>query len=239
MGSGPGGIFGAVFGYRFLRGAGVALIVYGLLGLLIATAMAVVGYTTIASVQRVQRDLDQQRLGLVTELRLASRTLATGAAATAGFQKSIDQARTAADTATQTSTAAATNFRELAAGMNLTVFGYQPFATVAPRFVAMADQLDQLAGTLGSTRDAMSQNTSDVQQLGGNLDALRTQLDRVASALDALSSTSAAGDQLTPFVVAMLGMCLLVVLQSAFSVFAGIQLLRLARALGARPLVVL
>lgn len=222
-----------MFGYRFLRAAAVVLIVYGVLGLLLAITMVVVGSSTFANVQRLQRDLDQQRLALVVELRLASGTLATASAGSAGFQRSINQAQGAADTAASTAQNAAANFRELSTGLNFTIFGVQPFATVAPRFVAMADELDQLSTTLAATRDSMKQNSADVQQLGGNLGALKTQLDQIATSLDAMSTE---GGQLTPFIVAVFGMCFLVALQSGFSVVAGIQLLRLARALGTRPL---
>ena len=62
------------------------------------------------------------------------------------------------------------------------------------------------------------------------------QLDAVAASLSQPGVLGMDAQSLLPFQIAFYGMCLLVVLQSAFSIVAGIVLYRLQRALGAEPL---
>ena len=75
-----------------------------------------------------------------------------------------------------------------------------------------------------------------MRQVGGDLNQLQTQLDAVATSLSQPGVLGLDTQSLLPFQVAFYGMCLLVILQSAFSLVAGVTLYRLSRALGAEPL---
>jgi hypothetical protein len=224
-------------GYRFLRSAAVALCAYGILGLFIAAAMLAVGISTFSRVAALQKTLEDERTSLVANIRTVSATLHDTSGATSGFQQSIDKARAAADQASQLANTSAGSFRDL--GTNLaaiSVLGIQPLSSIAPQFTASADQLQQLAISLGTTRDSLSQNSADVQRVGSDLDKLQTQLDAVATSLDQPGVLGLDPQGLVPFEVAFYGMCLLVVVQSAFSIVAGVALYRLQRALGGEPL---
>jgi hypothetical protein len=226
-----------MFRYRFLRSAAIALCAYGVLGLLIAAAMLVVGISTFGQVASLQRTLEAERESLVQSIRSVSGTLRDTSAATGGFQQSIDSARGAADQASQLANSSAGTFRDLGARASaVSVLGVQPLAGLAPDFNTSADQLQQLAITLGTTRDALSQNGQDVGRVGSDLSQLQAQLDRVATSLDQPGVLGMDARSLLPFQVAFYGMCLLVILQSAFSIVAGAVLYRLQRALGGEPL---
>jgi hypothetical protein len=225
-----------MFGYRFLRSAAVALVLYGILGLLTAMAMLVVGATTFSQIATLQHALETEREALVASLRTVSSTLGNTAAATTEFERSIEAARQAADGASKLANDSAGTFRDLAVRMNLEVFGFQPLATIAPQFNNSADQLTQLAISLGSTRDALGQNGDDVQRIGGNLQQLQGQVDAVATSLSQPGVLGFGSQALLPFQIAVYGMCLLVLLQSAFSIVAGVALYRLQRAMGEQPL---
>jgi hypothetical protein len=226
-----------MFRYRFLRSAAVALGAYGVLGLIIAAAMLVVGLSTFSQVASLQRTLESERTSLVQSIKTVSGTLHDTAGATTNFQQSINQARAAADQASSMANSSAATFRALGGEVTgLTFFGLQPLAGMAPQFNASADQLQQLAVSLGGARDALAQNGSDVQQVGGDLNRLQVQLDAVARSLSQPGVLGLDAQSLLPFQVAFYGMCLLVLLQSAFSIVAGIVLYRLSRALGAEPL---
>ncbi len=223
--------------YRFLKSASIALAVYGILGLAIAIAMLIVGFTTFSQVSSLQKTVESERLELVQSIRTVSGTLQDTSGATTGFQQSIDQARAAADRASGLANDSAGTFRDLATRVGaLTVFGYQPLAGIAPQFNTNADQLQQLAISLGTTRDALAQNGGDVQRVGGDLTRLQGQLDTMATSLSQPGVLGVEAQSLVPFQVAFYGMCLLVILQSAFSLIAGIVLYRLSRALGAESL---
>jgi hypothetical protein len=222
-----------MFGYRFLRSAAIALSAYGLLGLVIAAAMLVVGISSFGQVTSLQKTLESERVSLVQSIRTVSGTLHDTAGATTNFKQSIDNARGAADRASSLANTSAGTFRDLGARVGaVTILGFQPLAGLSPQFADSADQLQQLAISLGGTRDALAQNGSDVQRVGSDLNRLQTQLDAVAASLSAPGVLGLDAQSLLPFQVAFYGMCLLVILQSAFSIVAGIFLYRLQRALG-------
>ncbi|MBV9577404.1 MAG: hypothetical protein JO057_02315 [Chloroflexi bacterium] len=224
-------------GHRFLTAAAVALGVYGVLGLIIGGAMLVVGIATFTQLSDLQRTFDSQRGTLVQSLRTVSSTLHDTASATSGFQQSIDRARAAADQASSLANSSAGTFRNLGATMSgLTVLGIQPLAALGPQFNSSADQLQQLGMQLGNTRDALAQNGSDVQRVGNDLSQLQQQLDGVATSLSDPGFLALDARSLVPFEIAFYGMCLLVLLQSVFSLIAGIGLYRIARALRTEPL---
>jgi hypothetical protein len=109
-------------------------------------------------------------------------------------------------------------------------------ASVTPQFASSADGLQQLAISLGVTRDALAQNGTDVQRVGADLSLLQAQLDIVAASLSQPGVLGLDTRGMLPFQVAFYGMCLLMFLQSAFSIVAGVVLYRLQRALGTEAL---
>ena len=226
-----------MFRYRFLRSAAIALGLYGLLGLFIAAAMLVVGISTFGQVTSVQRTLESERVALVGSIRTVSGTLRDTAGATSDFQKSIDNARGAADQASKLANDSAGTFRQMGASVAvISILGFQPLAGIAPQFTSSADQLQQMAITLGTTRDALAQNRADVARVATDLSDLQVQLDAVAASLSQPGVLGLEPQGLLPFQVAFYGMCLLVILQSAFAIVAGVVLYQLQRALGAEPL---
>jgi hypothetical protein len=219
--------------YRFLRSAAIALSLYGVLGLCIATAMLVVGLSTFTQLTSLQTSLEAERVSLVQSIRMVSGTLHDTAGATTSFQQSIDNARGAADQASKLANDSAGTFRDLGIRLGLvSIFGFQPLAGVSPQFATSADQLQKLAISLGATRDALAQNGSDIKRVGGDLTQLQTQLEAVATSMSQPGVLGLNTQSLLPFQIAFFGMCLLVVLQSAFSLVAGVVLYRLQRALG-------
>jgi hypothetical protein len=225
-----------MFGNRSLRSAGIALMLYGVLGLGTAVAMLVVGTTTFNQITALQTTLERERSSLVRSIRTASTTLKDTASATGNFQTSIDGARSSADGASKLANDTAGTFRELSANLNLSIFGIQPLAGLAPQFALGADQLQQLAISLGTTRDALGGNGTDIQRVTNDLTQLQSELDAVATSLEQPGVLGMGTQAMLPFQLAFFGMIVLVLLQSAFSIVAGIALLRLQRAMGDRPL---
>src|SRR5919199_1023163 len=123
-----------MFRFGFLWTAAVALVVYGVLGLFITAALLVVGYSTFSQVSSLQGGLERERASLVQSIRTVSTILADTAASTTNFQRSIDGARSAADSASGLANNTAGTFRQLARGMTISVFGVSPFAGLAPQF---------------------------------------------------------------------------------------------------------
>jgi hypothetical protein len=225
-----------MFGSRSLRSAGIALMLYGTLGLATGVAMLIVAATTFNQIMALQTALERERDTLVRSIRTASTTLNDTASATANFQKSIDGARTSADGASKLANDTAGTFRELSANLNLTIFGIQPLAGLAPQFALGADQLQQLAISLGNTRDALGVNSTDIRRVTDDLTRLQSELNAVATSLERPGVLGMGSQTMLPFQLALFGMIVLVLLQSAFSIVAGIALYRLQRAMGDQPL---
>src|SRR6266511_820128 len=210
-----------MFGSRGLQLAALALVLYGVLGLIITVALLVVGSSTLNQVATLQTTLERERSALVTSIRTAATTVRDTASATNDFQTSIATARTSADTASKLANDTAGTFRDMSASLNISIFGIQPLAGLTPQFNQGADQLQQLAISLGATREALAVNRSDVQRVASDLSQLQSQLDAVASALDTPGLLGLGSATMLPFQIAFYGMCLLVALQSALSVVAG------------------
>ena len=225
-----------MFRYRFLRAAALALVLYGCLGLAIAAAMLAVGLSTFSQIGGLHGTLDSERASLVQSIRTMSATVRDTSAATVDFGTSIDGGRASADNASKLANDMAGTFREMSANLNISIFGLQPLAGLTPQFERSADELQQLAIALGATRDALGQNKNDVQRISADLNQLQSQLDTIASSLSQPGVLGFSGQELLPLQVAFYGMCLLVLLQSAFSLVAGVSMFRLARAVGSEPL---
>jgi hypothetical protein len=174
---------------------------------------------------------------MVLSIRTVSATLRHTAGATTDFQRSIQSARDAADQASGLANDSAGTFRDMGNTLGgLSIFGFQPLAGLSPQFTHSADQLQQLAISLGQTREALGQNGADVERVGTDLGLLQTQLDTLATTVSQPGVLGLDTTNMLPFQVAFYGMCLLVILQSAFSIVAGIVLYRLQRALGTEAL---
>jgi hypothetical protein len=226
-----------MFGYRFLRLAAVALWVYGLLGVVVAGAMLMVGFAVFDQVTSLQKTFETQRTAVVQSVRSMSGTLRDTAAATSDFQHSIEGARGSADQASKLANDSAGTFRNMGANLaDLTFLGIQPLVGLQPDFDTNADQLQQLAISLGTTREALAQNGSDVGRVGADLSRLQTQLDALATSIGQPGLLGLDSRSLLPFQIAFFGICLLTLLQSAFSIAAGVIVYRLQRTVAARPM---
>src|SRR5438067_6179810 len=131
-----------MFRYRFLRFAAVALGLYGVLGLVIAVAMLIVGSSTFIQVAALQATLEAERVSMVQSIRTVSATLGHTAGATSDFQRSIESARSAADQASGLANDSAGTFRDMGSNLGgMSLFGFQPLAGISPQFTRSADQL--------------------------------------------------------------------------------------------------
>jgi len=219
-----------------VRSAAIALLVYGVLGLVITIVMLIVGLATFKQIDALQATVERQRASLVRSIRTVSATVKDTATTTSNFETSIGGARDSADAASKLANDTAGTFRDLGAASNIQIFGVQPLAGIAPQFDRSADQLQQLAISLGATRDALAQNRNDIQRVGTDLTQLNGELDNIANSLDQPGTLGLSAQAQMAFQLVFYGVCLLMLLQSAFSLIAGIALFRLQKGMGDEPL---
>jgi hypothetical protein len=228
-----------MFGYRFVRLAAVVLGLYGVLGIAVAAATLVVGYWTFDQIMAVQRSVETQRIAIVQSIRTVSTAVQTAGNATTDVRRSVETARGAADQASILANDSAGTFRDMSANLgSLTIFGLQPLTALAPQFDKNADQFQQLAITLGNTREALGQNSADIQRVGGDLTQVKAQLDGLAVSLDQPIVFGLGARGMLPFQIAFFGICLLIGIQSAMSIAASLVLFRLQLAMSRQSLVV-
>jgi hypothetical protein len=151
----------------FVRRIAIGLVLYGALGLLLVVAAIVGGWTGIAQIDAA--------IGSVAE---ASETLDSVADAFAGFDTSLESAaKSASDAATASRNASSTATR-LADAMGLNIFGAQPLLPLANDFRRqasdlrdVADDLEQLGGSLATDRDQVKRIHDHVRVLSARIGA--------------------------------------------------------------------
>src|ERR1700680_73221 len=104
-----------MFSSRFLRLAALGLWGYGLLGVVVALAMLMGGFSAFQQLTSLQKTSDAQRTAVVQSVRGMSGTLRDTASATSDFQHSIDTARSSADQASKLANDSAGTFRSMGA----------------------------------------------------------------------------------------------------------------------------
>ncbi|HYW89055.1 MAG TPA: hypothetical protein VFB50_14870, partial [Chloroflexota bacterium] len=191
---------------------------------------------TFKQIDALQATVERQRASLVRSIHTVSATVKDTATTTSNFETSIGGARDSADAASKLANDTAGTFRDLGAASNIQIFGVQPLAGIAPQFDRSADQLQQLAISLGATRDALAQNRNDIQRVGTDLAQLNGELDNIANSLDQPGTLGLSAQAQMAFQLVFYGVCLLMLLQSAFSLIAGIALFRLQKGMGDEPL---
>jgi hypothetical protein len=194
--------------------------------------MVIVGIWTFDQLVSLQATLETQRAAIVQSIRTVSGAVHDTGSATTDVRQSIDRAQGAANQASVLSNNSAGTFRQVGANLtNLTVLGIQPLIGIGPEFDQTADQLQQLAISLGTTRDALGQNSSDVQRVGGDLGQLQTQLDGLSTSLSQPTVLGMGVKGLLPFQIAWFGFCCLVFLHAAMSIAGSMVLFGVSRAM--------
>jgi hypothetical protein len=158
---------------RHHRPLGAILVVYGLVGLLIALVATWAAVTTATRVEPAAERLDATRDSIVASLDAASVALDRAATAAA-------TAETGLEAAASTTSQAADLLRDLAAGSSglataagtISILGQTPFAGLAEPLTRLATGADALA--------------ADIEQLGASLASLAGQAPAVADGLDVL-----------------------------------------------------
>jgi hypothetical protein len=157
---------------RLVRAAGVALVVFGLVGAVLTLGLLVVGGEAVAQAEQLSTTAD-------ASVEAASRSLTDAATAFGGFDTSLEEAQDSAGQAAGLARDTAATMSNLAAAMSITVFGAQPFVALAADFERGADQLDELGtsldrigANLGANRDQMSAVSRDLGELAAQVELL-------------------------------------------------------------------
>jgi hypothetical protein len=155
----------------------VALVAFGVtgLGLLLAAAVLLVG--ALGAAERLAAAADaSDPAGLGARLDRVSASLDEAEAALRGFDATLGATAAAARDGQRLGEQLAASLRRLAAELDLSVLGSQPFAGLRADFDAVADDADALALDLARTAGSLDANRDALARLGGEVAGLRQEL---------------------------------------------------------------
>ena len=206
--------------------AGLALIVYGAVGLALLVA-AIVGLgRPLEQLGTLGRTVETQRGALTATLRDTSRTLGDASTGFAGFDQSLAQARTSTDRAATLAREVSGTMAGMGRAMNVSVFGVQPLAQLAPQFERAAQQLDQLGTDLQGIGTALNRNSADIRTARADLDRVRAQVERLATAAESTPIPAGTAGELTAVRIGLYGLLGWLALQALAAVVVGLALTR-------------
>jgi hypothetical protein len=151
------------------------LIVYGVLGLVLAVGGVTFGLETAGRIERLAAASDGTLAAAARSTRAAAGSFASVDTSLANAEESAAQAATLAAEASGTLDALSTS-------MNLSIFGTQPLQPLADEFSTSADQAEELAATLGVVGGSLSDTRADAAVIGVELAGLGDELDALREA---------------------------------------------------------
>jgi hypothetical protein len=198
----------------WVRPVAVALVIYGAIGLVLTLVLIVVGVAIWPQLQAVSGQLG-------SSLHSTSVTVGSAATAMGGVEASLNQVQQVTDSASKTALQASTDTRQLAQAMNFQVLGTQPLAALLPSFNSTADNLQQVGTSLAGTSQAVAQNSAQAAALQSNLTTTQQELEQLSQAFN-----SGLGGVGLPLLLLVVGTWVMLLLQSALALIAGIALLQ-------------
>ena len=210
------------------RRLGTGMLVFGLVGLLIAAvvAVALIGGAFAARNLDDRLEADQARiaaaLGRVSRSMTSLATTTDHAADTlATTSATLTDAGAVLDSASEAS-------RSLSSSLNISILGSQPFAGASARLATLADTIDSFKGRADLLAANVDLNASDTAAMSEDIRSLQTEMDDLATRV-------AEFDQVGDIVDLVLGGIVLcglltawVATLAAFLAWAGWRLRRLA-----------
>jgi len=196
---------------RRRRAMGLALVGYGVAGALLLAAAALSVGPSVETIEALARSSADVRA-----------TLAATRDAFDGFGTSLVEGRQSAERAASSARSSAAAAGQLAQAMSLSIFGQQPFRTIAAGFAQQSADLETLARELDDLGTALGRNEADVRDLRDHIGALHARTSVLAS-----SPVVAGVDRIAPLAYALLGW---LALQALAALWLGIVLWREAAA---------
>lgn len=209
-----------------LRAIAIGLIVYGIVGIAIIVAAMLVTVSVFARLEALSESV-------APPLRATARTIGDASGAFGRFAISLAEAQQSTDDAAQLAQDAAVTLSGVADAMSISIFGAQPLLPAAQGLRDVSGQLDGLGTDLAEVSDSLGNNISDVQRTGDNLRDVRAEMDTLlatfgASGGDETGTTGTTGGRFAS--LALYGLLLWLAIPAIASLFAGVALLRYARA---------
>jgi hypothetical protein len=211
---------------HFLRLLGLALLVYGAVGL----AASLYGYSLVreafANVRTIAA-FGEEKSQALRAMQTISAILDDASVSSTNLTSSFDSSKISLQTASEVSADVAANLRLIAELASFQIFGLQPMAAMAQPFQASSDRLDALSQDLTRTSSAMGANANDMKRLSGDFTRLKVEVDGLTTAVSRLPSNPTSGVEFGRLETALSAMLVWIGLQGLAAVFGGLALILL------------
>jgi hypothetical protein len=205
------------------------LIAYGLVGLVILVVVASGILRGLSRVEALSVSFEQQRRDLTQALTTASTTIRSTGTTVSGIDQSLSQAQLAVTNAATLSADVSLTMGQLAASLNVDIFGSQPFVGVAGGFTQASEELLTLSNQLSLTSNALATNAADARIIGRDLLLLESSVEAVRDGLKAAPDTAVTGTDIGSLRMVLGALLAWLAVQAIAAVFLGLWLLRRSR----------
>jgi ABC-type transporter Mla subunit MlaD len=205
---------------------GAALIAYGVVGTLLAILVAGAGLYGAVRLDDALARIEAERAELAS-------TVAAAADALASVTATLEASRPAIDGLTgltgQLATVArdiGTSADDLAARMDVTVLGFQPFAGLGEQMRGIGGQVNGVATELEAMAPAVGAVAQGTAGIGASLVTLQARLDAVSQRIEAMGPFDQTGRILAIGLVLVVLLCLWLAIPAVTAIFVGRRLRR-------------
>jgi len=153
----------------WLRAAGVGLLVYGVIGIVIFAAVAVGLSAPLDRAQQLAGSLEEQRQAVIQSLDRAETTIQSMSGAVGQMDVSLGEVKTAIDRSSGIAHGVATSMYGLRDATGLSILGAQPLIGLADSFDTSGRNLDQLGDDIANIGVALDANRGDATLTAQNL----------------------------------------------------------------------
>ena len=168
------------------RRLGLALVAYGIVGLVLAVAVAVAGLMAALRVDDVTARIEAQRVELVAAVGTTTELVGTLADTLDVARPGLDQVTTSAGRLSALADQISTTADDLAGRLDVQILGLQPFAGMGVQVRGIAEQTRGLASDLETIAPAITAASQGTGSIADGLRSLETRLSSLEARMAAL-----------------------------------------------------
>jgi hypothetical protein len=208
---------------------GVALIGYGVIGVVLFVVVALAITRPLERAQALGASVEEQRLGIIATLQQTEITIGQMGDGVRRMDVSLTSAKAATDRAAAISHNVAFSMFQLRDAMALTVFGIQPFVGLAGSFDQSGQQLDLLGTDLATIGSSLETNRADVITTADNMTQLADSVAELSDLVEDTPGVEISTATLDAIRLAVYAICAWLIALALGCILAGIYVFRLGR----------
>lgn len=211
---------------RRRRRLGFWLVAFGVTGLVLVVAAAVLLLGSLGAVSDAASGFERQRAELVSMLEPAAAALSDAADSATNAGTSLTAASDASRRAADLTSRLANSFDALAGLGSVDILGAHPFAGVSSQFTDVAGQSRALSTDLTSTADTLTTNVADSQHVAANLRSLADRLRQLEATVGSSGGSGGSSLPIAAAEVVLFGLLAWFSIPAILSIWLGRRLVR-------------